>query len=76
MQIPQTVSDEVHGAVLRGAPTAALVGVSASGWGPQEVIWALTGLLLVLQCAYLIWKWRKEAKQKSDTEWPDDASGI
>jgi uncharacterized membrane protein YfcA len=76
MQIPQTVTDEIHNAALRGVPTAAVVGISASGWGPQEVIWVLTGLLLTLQCAYLIWKWRREAKRKSDAEYPDDASGI
>lgn len=66
MQIPQSVTNEIHGAVIRGVPTAAVVGVSASGWGPQEIIWALTGLLLVLQCAYLIWKWRREARRKPD----------
>lgn len=70
MQLPQPVTDEIHGALVRGAPTAAMVGVSASGWGPQEIIWALTGLLLTLQCAYLIWKWHREAARKLGE--PDD----
>ena len=64
MQIPQAVTNEIHGALARGVPTVGLVGAWAWGWEPQTLIWGLTALLLTLQCAYLIWKWRREARGK------------
>ena len=73
MQLPQAVTNEIHGALARGTPTVAMVGAWAWGFGPQALIWILTVSLLTLQLAYLIWKWRREAKRKPDSS---DSAGA
>ena len=68
MQLPQSVTSEIHSALARNTPTIGFIGAWAWDIGPQAVIWILTASLLVAQLAYLIWKWRREAKTKPDAD--------
>jgi hypothetical protein len=52
------------GAVKASAPPLAVVGAQVAGLGINWWVAAATLAYIVLQGAYLIWKWRKEAKKK------------
>lgn len=68
MQLPQVIADELHSAALKSSPVAFIYGAAMVGWGPQDWAYVLTGVYLTLQCAYLIWKWRREAKKPDETD--------
>lgn len=53
------LSDEITAAGIKLAP----VGVVAS-WGPSDWMYALTAVYVVMQTAYLAWKWYREWKAK------------
>ena len=56
---------EVNIAAAKAAPIAGgLIYAHVSNWGPQEWSYVLICGYVVLQAAYLIWKWRREAKKK------------
>ena len=50
---------EIGAAAVKLLPVA---GVAA--WGPAEWMYALTGVYVVLQALYLLWKWRREWQAK------------
>jgi membrane protein implicated in regulation of membrane protease activity len=50
--------------VKASAPPLAVVGAQVAGLGINWWVAAATLAYIVLQGAYLIWKWRKEAKKK------------
>ncbi|WP_456953620.1 hypothetical protein [Lysobacter sp. HA35] len=55
---------------LRAAPAVTMSAASAVGLtdflGPaQLLVYALTALLIGLQAAYLVWKWRRDMRQKA-----------
>jgi len=58
------LAHEVGRAVVKGAPIAGFAVARVSGWGPQEWAYAAIGAYTLAQLAYLIWKWRREARQK------------
>lgn len=58
------LANEISAAGLKVAPPAILSAVTASGWGVQEWMYAATLAYVVLQGAYLIWKWRREARKR------------
>jgi len=48
---------------IKSSPAVAVTGFAfASGWGVNELVALLTGAYVVIQIAYLAWKWRKEYK--------------
>lgn len=51
------------------AVAAAQVSAEVTGWGPQEWMYVLTAVYVVIQAAYLLWKWIKEIR--SDDDEPD-----
>jgi uncharacterized membrane protein YfcA len=51
---------EAQAAAAKLSLPATVIGAKAAGWGPAEWMYALTALYVVLQGAYLIWKWRRE----------------
>lgn len=75
MHAPDLAND-IASEVAKTAPPALVIGATVGGWGPQEWMYTLTACYVVLQSVYLLWKWRREARRKSDAEYPDDASGI
>lgn len=53
---------EVSAAAVKATPIAG--GLFYAKWGPQEWSYVLIGAYALLQSAYLLWKWRREARQK------------
>jgi hypothetical protein len=45
----------------KGTPPVAVTAAAFAGWGVTEWVALITGFYVVLQGAYLIWKWRREA---------------
>lgn len=62
------LASEVNAAAAKLAPPVAMMGAQVSGWGPQDWMYALTALYVVLQAFYLIWKWVREARAKPDAD--------
>lgn len=58
----QMVHDEVRAATLK--TTVGGVGAAASVLTLNEWVAVVTIIYFIVQIAYLIWKWRKEAKSK------------
>lgn len=59
------LSAEAVSEAFKGAPPVAVVASSLGGFlDINFVVAMLTGLYVVLQGAYLIWKWRREARDK------------
>jgi len=54
---------EVQAAGMKLVPPVSVVAAKAAGWGPAEWMYALTGAYVVLQGAYLLWKWHREWKR-------------
>jgi uncharacterized membrane protein YfcA len=59
---------EAQSAAAKLTPPAMVAGASVAGWGPAEWMYVLTAAYVVLQGAYLLWKWRREAKAKASGE--------
>lgn len=59
-------STEIQVAAAKVSPPILVAGASVSGWGPADWMYALTAVYVVLQGAYLLWKWRREWKAKRD----------
>lgn len=55
---------EAHAAALKLSVPAVVAGSSVAGWGPSDWMYALTAVYVVIQGAYLLWKWHKEWKSK------------
>ena len=68
MQIPQAVTDEIQGAGIKTAWPAAIAALSLSSWGPQEWFYVFSGFFVILQSAYVAWKWWRELKKPDDTD--------
>lgn len=58
------IAAEIQAAGAKLTPVVALAGAKAAGWGPQEWMYALTAAYVVLQGAYLLWKWHREWKAR------------
>ncbi|MFC4526396.1 hypothetical protein ISN76_13010 [Dyella halodurans] len=61
-------SDLVRELTVAGAKASPIAGFAIahiSGWGPQDWSYVFIGMYAAAQTAYLIWKWRREAKGKS-----------
>lgn len=58
------LKDEIGAAAAKLSPPIAVASASVAGWGPDKWMYALTAVYVVLQAAYLLWKWRREAKAK------------
>jgi hypothetical protein len=54
------MTDAASAAALKTAPMVAVAGASAAGWSVQEWMYAGTLGYIVLQAAYLVWKWIRE----------------
>lgn len=55
---------EAQAAVAKLSVPAVVAGSSVAGWGPSDWMYALTAVYVVIQGAYLLWKWWREAKKK------------
>ena len=62
------LASEVNAAALKLSLPAAVASADVGGWGPQDWMYALTALYVVLQALYLIWKWVREARKPADDE--------
>ena len=58
------MGNEVGAAAAKVSPPLTVAVAGASGWGVQEWMYAVTLAYVVLQGAYLIWKWVKEARKR------------
>lgn len=58
------LAKEVGTAAWRAAPIAGGLSIAKTmgQWGPQEWSYVLIGAYAALQFAYLVWKWRREAR--------------
>lgn len=68
MQIPQVIADELPGATLKSSWPLALIGLSFSGWTAQDWFYAISSFFVILQGAYVAWKWRREAKKPDESD--------
>lgn len=48
-------STEINAAAMKLSVPVAVV-----AWGPQDWVFVLTGVYLVLQSLYLMWKWHRD----------------
>jgi hypothetical protein len=55
-----SLTTEVTVAAAKLAPPAAVIWAGMVGWGPQQWTYVLTSGYIVLQAAYLGWKWVRE----------------
>jgi uncharacterized membrane protein YfcA len=55
---------EAQAAAAKLSVPAVVAGSSVAGWGPSDWMYALTAVYVVIQGAYLLWKWHKEWKAK------------
>ena len=55
---------EAQAAAAKLSVPAVVAGSSVAGWGPSDWMYALTTVYVVIQGAYLLWKWHKEWKAK------------
>jgi hypothetical protein len=58
------MGNELGAAAVKTAPALGVAAASAGGWGMQDWVYAATFGYVVLQAAYLIWKWNRERKAK------------
>jgi len=54
------MANEAGYAATKAAPAVGVALASASGWGVQEWMYAATLLYVLMQAAYLLWKWHRE----------------
>lgn len=59
-------SSEFASEAIKGAPPITVAAAAIVGWGVTEWVAVLTGAYVLLQAAYLIWKWRREARDGED----------
>lgn len=57
---------EFEAAAAKLTPPAAVVAASAAGWSLQDWMYIATIGYIVLQAAYLVWKWRRERRGRGD----------
>ena len=67
------LANDIASEVAKSTPPALVIGATVSGWGPQEWMYVLTAGYVVLQIAYLIWKWRRDARRRPDDT---DRAGV
>lgn len=60
MRVKSELMAEAQAAAAKLSVPAAVAAAPAIGWGPAEWMYALTAVYVVLQGAYLLWKWRRE----------------
>jgi hypothetical protein len=60
------LASEINTAAMKLSPPVAIAAAQVGGWGPQDWMYALTALYVVLQALYLIWKWVREANKPDD----------
>ena len=58
------LANEVGVAGVKTAPAVIMSAAAGIGWGVQEWMYAATLAYVVLQGAYLLWKWHREWKAK------------
>lgn len=63
MSRASNLASEVNAAGAKLALPVSVMGAQVAGWGPQEWVYALTAVYLILQSLYLLWKWWREARQ-------------
>lgn len=66
----RTVQHEVAQESLKATPAiagAVTMSLTADQW-TTIVVGLVTGVYVIAQLAYLIWKWRREARQKEPTQ--------
>ena len=55
-----SLSNEIGRAAVKLSPPVAVMWASMAGWGPQEWMYAVTAVYVVMQALYLAWKWIRE----------------
>lgn len=60
----QQLMGEINAAGAKLTPVLGVATAGAAGWGVQEWMYAATCAYVVLQAAYLLWKWRREWKAR------------
>lgn len=65
-----SLSAEIGSAAVKVSPPVAVMWASIAGWGPQEWMYTLTALYVLMQGVHLAWKWHREyrAAKKADGE--------
>lgn len=57
------IGNEVAAAGAKLTPVGLIATANVVGWGPAEWMYALTAVYVVMQGAYLLWKWIREYRQ-------------
>lgn len=60
------LGSELNSAAAKLSPVVVMGTAEVVGWGVQEWMYAATIAYVVLQAAYLIWKWRDEARKRRE----------
>ena len=55
-----SLSNDIGVAAAKVSPPVAVSIAGAAGWGPEEWMYALTAVYVVMQAVYLGWKWVRE----------------
>jgi hypothetical protein len=58
-----SIKAEISTGILKLSPPVAVIWASVAGWGPQEWMYALTSVYVVLQIVHLGWRWFREARR-------------
>jgi len=60
-----SIKTELASGVMKISPPVAVIWAELAGWGPQEWMYALTSVYVVLQIVHLSWRWIREARRTS-----------
>ncbi|MGE5509622.1 MAG: hypothetical protein ACM31O_00040 [Bacteroidota bacterium] len=56
---------EITSEAVKAAPPITIMGLAhLSNWTINDVVMVLTGIYVVAQLSYLLWKWRRESRSK------------
>lgn len=62
--VKQEIVDALGTATVKVLPPGLVVSASLAGWGVQEWMYGATVIYVVVQTAYLLWKWINEWRDK------------
>ena len=60
----ELAQDSLAATAAKVAPSLTVVGATIFGLTIPDVAALLGGVFILMQMAYLVWKWRREAKRK------------
>lgn len=60
----QEIGEAVSSSVARSLPPVGVVGATVAGVPLDAWVLILTAMYIVLQSAYLVWRWLREARRR------------